>query len=110
MEARPRTLGELLQTPAYAGRQPFDGKVRLVQDEVRENLTRKLRAGEELFPGVVGYDDTVTDLLAGLLGGGIVALLPDPASSRAPNPAPPNPSPPPSTPSAPSTPSPQEAP
>ena len=54
----------------------------------------------------VGYDDTVTDLLAGLLGGGIVALLPDPASSRAPNPAPPNPVPPPS---APSTPSPQEA-
>ena len=67
MENKPRTLGELLQTPAYAGRKPFDGQVRLVQDEVRENLTRKLRAGEDLFPGVVGYDDTVIPQLINAL-------------------------------------------
>lgn len=62
-----RTLGELLQTAEYAGRAPFDGRIRLVQDEVRENLTRKLRSGEELFPGVVGYDDTVIPQLVNAL-------------------------------------------
>lgn len=67
METQPRTLGELIQTPAYAGRKPFDGQIRLVQDEVRSNLTRKLRSGEELFPGVVGYDDTVIPQLVNAL-------------------------------------------
>ncbi|AWT36409.1 ATP-binding protein [Deinococcus arenae] len=65
--AKARTLGELLQTEGYAGRAPFDGKIRLVQDEVRDNLTRKLRSGEELFPGVVGYDDTVIPQLVNAL-------------------------------------------
>ncbi|PTA68052.1 ATP-binding protein [Deinococcus arcticus] len=65
--AKARTLGELLQMPEYAGRTPFDGRVRLVQDEVRKNLTRKLRAGEDLFPGVVGYDDTVIPQLVNAL-------------------------------------------
>ncbi len=65
--ALPRTLAELLQTPEYAGRRPFDGQARLVQDEVRQNLTRKLRAGETLFPGVVGYDDTVIPQLVNAL-------------------------------------------
>ena len=32
---------------------------RSVKDELRENFTRLLRAGDELFPGIVGYDDTV---------------------------------------------------
>src|SRR5438477_9324363 len=32
---------------------------RTVKDEMRFNLIRKLRAGEELFPGIVGYRDTV---------------------------------------------------
>src|SRR5689334_23817852 len=32
---------------------------RSVKDELRENLIQKLRAGEKLFPGIVGYDDTV---------------------------------------------------
>ena len=66
-QPRARTLGELLQTPDYAGRTPFDGQRRLVQDEVRDNLTRKLRSGEELFPGVVGYDDTVIPQLVNAL-------------------------------------------
>ncbi|AAF12129.1 ATP-binding protein [Deinococcus radiodurans] len=66
-QPKARTLGELLQTPEYAGRKPFDGQRRLVQDEVRDNLTRKLRSGEELFPGVVGYDDTVIPQLVNAL-------------------------------------------
>jgi magnesium chelatase subunit I len=30
-----------------------------VKDELRLNLIRKLRTGERLFPGIVGYEDTV---------------------------------------------------
>src|SRR5215203_36410 len=36
---------------------------RSVHQEVRENLIAKLRAGEKLFPGIVGYDDTVVPQL-----------------------------------------------
>ena len=32
---------------------------RAVKDELRENLIARLRAGGPLFPGLVGYDDTV---------------------------------------------------
>jgi magnesium chelatase subunit I len=32
---------------------------RSVKDEVRQNLMRKLRAGGAIFPGIIGYDDTV---------------------------------------------------
>ena len=32
---------------------------RAVKDELRENLIARLRAGGPLFPGIVGYDDTV---------------------------------------------------
>ncbi|MDQ3169569.1 MAG: magnesium chelatase, partial [Acidobacteriota bacterium] len=32
---------------------------RSVKDEVRDNLILKLRSGEPLFPGIVGYEDTV---------------------------------------------------
>ena len=34
-----------------------------VKDEVRHNLIRKMKAGEDLFPGVIGYDDTVVPQL-----------------------------------------------
>jgi len=34
-------------------------RVRSVKDEMRANLVRKLRAGERLFPGILGYDETV---------------------------------------------------
>ncbi|HJT66332.1 MAG TPA: hypothetical protein VJ749_07760, partial [Pyrinomonadaceae bacterium] len=37
----------------------FRYRSRSVKDELRENLIKKLRAGEKLFPGIVGYDDTV---------------------------------------------------
>src|SRR5262245_12420819 len=52
--ARPSTLGELRAAVAA-------GLVRRrsVRDEVRENLVARLRAGETLFPGIIGYDDTV---------------------------------------------------
>jgi len=30
-----------------------------VKDELRANLIRKLRSGEKLFPGIVGYDESV---------------------------------------------------
>lgn len=33
---------------------------RTVKDELRSNLIAKLRAGETLFPGVLGYEETVT--------------------------------------------------
>src|SRR5882757_4223246 len=46
----PRTLREL-----KAVRQ----QTRSVKDELRQNLIRKLRDGEKLFPGIVGYEDTV---------------------------------------------------
>jgi magnesium chelatase subunit I len=32
---------------------------RPVKAEIRDNLIRKLRAGETLFPGIIGYDDSV---------------------------------------------------
>jgi magnesium chelatase subunit I len=32
---------------------------RSVKDEIRQNLMRRLRAGETIFPGIVGYEDTV---------------------------------------------------
>src|SRR5918995_7009835 len=47
---RARTLGEL----RAAGYQP-----KSVREEMRENLVAKIRKGEELFPGVIGYDQTV---------------------------------------------------
>jgi magnesium chelatase subunit I len=34
-------------------------KRRSVRDEVRENLVARLRAGDKLFPGIIGFDDTV---------------------------------------------------
>ncbi len=51
---RPATLGALKAAIA-------NGQVRRrsVKDEVRDNLMAKLRSGERLFKGVVGYDDTV---------------------------------------------------
>ncbi len=44
------TLGELRQS----GR-----RSRPVKQEIRDNLVQKLQAGEPLFPGIIGYDETV---------------------------------------------------
>ena len=56
------TLGEL-RTAAEAGKVPH----RSVHEEVRANLIRALRKGEPLFPGIVGYDDTVIPQLVNAL-------------------------------------------
>jgi len=48
--AKPRTLGEL----KAAGYSP-----RSVKDEIRHNLVQRLNTREGLFPGIVGYDDSV---------------------------------------------------
>jgi magnesium chelatase subunit I len=51
----PRTLGELRQSP-------FSESIlrtRRVKDELRDNLIERLRCGGPIFPGIVGYDDTV---------------------------------------------------
>src|SRR5271155_1204416 len=50
-----RTLGELRQSPFTEQRL----SARRVKDELRENLMARLREGAPLFPGIVGYDDTV---------------------------------------------------
>ncbi len=47
---RAKTLGEL-RASGYASRS--------VKDEMRANLIKKLRSGERLFPGIVGYDESV---------------------------------------------------
>ena len=48
------TLGDLRQS-GYRSRP--------VKQEIRDNLVCKLRAGEALFPGIIGYDDTVVPQL-----------------------------------------------
>src|SRR5271157_263797 len=50
-----RTLGELRQSPFTEQRLGS----RRVKDELRENLMSRLREGGTIFPGIVGYDDTV---------------------------------------------------
>src|SRR6186997_1568216 len=40
---------------------------RSVHEEVRQNLIAKLRSGQTLFPGIVGYDDTVVPQLVNAL-------------------------------------------
>ncbi|MEX0783808.1 MAG: magnesium chelatase [Dehalococcoidia bacterium] len=47
---RPRTVGEL-RASGY--------QVLPVREEMRKNLIGKIKAGDELFPGVFGYEETV---------------------------------------------------
>src|ERR1700747_1895507 len=47
---RPRTLGEL-KASGY--------RIQTVKEEMRNNLIRKLRDKETLFPGILGYEETV---------------------------------------------------
>src|SRR5437867_1718161 len=50
MTALIQTLGDLKRAEI---------RVRPVRQEIRDNLVQKLRAGEVLFPGIIGYDETV---------------------------------------------------
>src|SRR5262245_66393690 len=47
---RPRTLGELKASGF---------QTESVKDEMRRNLITKIRAGEPLFPEILGYEETV---------------------------------------------------
>jgi magnesium chelatase subunit I len=51
----PRSLGALRQSPW--GRAPLRG--RSVRAELRHNLLRRLADGGPLFPGIIGYEDTI---------------------------------------------------
>ncbi|MES2219607.1 MAG: sigma 54-interacting transcriptional regulator [Acidobacteriota bacterium] len=52
----PATLGELRRSTRFSEARLAR---RTVKDEMREHLIERLRARETLFPGIVGYDDTV---------------------------------------------------
>ena len=54
MPSRPGSLGQLRAAVAAGS-----VKRRSVKDEIRENLIERLRSGAALFPGIIGYDDTV---------------------------------------------------
>ena len=47
---RPATIGQLKESGYRSG---------TVKDELRRNLIKKLKSGEELFAGIVGYRDSV---------------------------------------------------
>src|SRR5438874_5643270 len=47
---RPRTISELRES-GY--------RLLSVKEELRKNLIQKIRKGEELFPGIIGYEETV---------------------------------------------------
>jgi len=53
--ALPTTLGELRKSGFSESRL----RDRRVKDELRDNLMRRLRDGQSIFPGVIGFDDTV---------------------------------------------------
>ena len=67
MTAAARTIGELRSS----------GHVREnVKQEMRRNLLTRLRSGEPLLPGIVGYDETVLPQLANaVISGHDVILL-----------------------------------
>jgi magnesium chelatase subunit I len=52
---KPQTLGDLKQTEWAEPRR----RLRTVKDEIRQNLICRLEAEQTVFPGIVGYDDTV---------------------------------------------------
>ena len=67
MTLQARTLGELKKS---------GWRSRSVREELRDNLSRKLAAGEPAFPGIIGYEDSVLPQLeAALLAKHSVLLL-----------------------------------
>jgi magnesium chelatase subunit I len=63
--------------PATLGELKASGHVyRTVKQEIRENLLRRMRAGEDRFPGIVGFDQTVLPHVErALLAGHDIILL-----------------------------------
>src|SRR5947209_14706963 len=59
----PHTLGELKKS-SFSEQRLVSRKVK---DEIRENLMAKIRSGATIFPGIVGYDDTVVPQLINAL-------------------------------------------
>jgi magnesium chelatase subunit I len=52
----PQTLGALRGSREYSETRL---RTRMVKDEMRENLIARLKAKEPVFPGIIGYEDTV---------------------------------------------------
>ncbi|HYK35691.1 magnesium chelatase [Alloacidobacterium sp.] len=52
----PRTRGELRKSSAFSEARL---QSRSVKDELRENLIARLKSRETIFPGIIGYEDTV---------------------------------------------------
>ncbi len=52
----PQTLGELRTSREFSETRL---RTRTVKDELRENLIARLKAREPIFPGIIGYEDTV---------------------------------------------------
>ena len=52
----PQTLGELRTSRDFS---EIRLRTRHVKDEMRENLIARLKAHETIFPGIIGYEDTV---------------------------------------------------
>ncbi len=75
---QPTTLGELKRTEwaAPARRQ------RTVKDEMRENLICLLENGSPLFPGIVGYEETVLPQLVNAILSSRAGEKPHPATAR----------------------------
>ena len=66
-DSRPDTIGDL-RASGY--------EVLPVKEELRRNLIRKIRANEELFPGIVGFDESVIPQLENaILAGQDIILL-----------------------------------
>ncbi len=64
---QPQTIGELRASGYHS---------RTIKDELRENLVKKIRSGEPLFPGIVGYEETVIPQIENaILSGQDIVLL-----------------------------------
>jgi len=66
-QAQAQTIGELRES---------EYRVLTVKDELRKNLVGRIRSGEELFPGIVGYEETVLPQIENaILSGQDIILL-----------------------------------
>ena len=67
MPGKAKTLGEL----RASGYKPLT-----IREEIRNNLIHKIQKGEELFPGIIGFDDSVIPQLENaILAGQDIILL-----------------------------------